>query len=141
MKLSPPGSADLITLMNHELQGQQTIMALYWDVNVARISGVLEHIRTTLIRLVSEMRVTMSDDTLTPTQEQAAQAVNVVLHGGIRNRVTVTTAQADNGATASIKPAAELKETGWTKTQTIWTVIGVIVALAALYIAYLTWRG
>ena len=142
VKLGPSGAADLIKIWNYEIGDTgQTIMRLYWDVNSARISGVLDQIRTTLVRLVSEMRATMSDDALTPTQEQAAQAVSVVLHGGKRNQVTVTTAQADSSATANIKPPDELKESGWTKTQTIWTVIGVIVAFAALYIAYLTWRG
>jgi hypothetical protein len=128
--------------MNHELHDSgQTIMALYWDVNAARIAGVLDQIRTNLVRLVSEMCATMSDNQSMPSSEQAAQAVNVVLHGGKRNQVTVASAQADGGAIASIKPAGELKETGWTKTQTIWTVIGVIVALVALYIAYRAWRG
>jgi len=58
--------------------------------------------------------------------------VNVVLHGGKRNQVTVTTAQADKGASASITVPDEQKESGWTKTQTIWTVIGVIVAIIGL---------
>lgn len=38
---------------------------------------------------------------------------------------------------ASIVVPGEQKESGWTKTQTIWTVIGVIVAIIALYVAYL----
>jgi hypothetical protein len=82
VKMSPVGSAELMQLMNYEMQGSgQTIMALYWDVNIARISGTLDHIRTTLVRLVGEMRATMSDDDSVPSSEQAAQAVSVVLHG------------------------------------------------------------
>jgi hypothetical protein len=142
VKLGPSGAADLVKLMNYEAQSSgQTIMRLYWDVNVARITGTLDQIRTTLIRLVSEMRATMSDDASIPSPEQAAQAVNVVLHGGKRNQVTVMTAQADSGGTASVKPPGEVKESGWTKTQTIWTVISVIVALIGLYVAYRQWRG
>ena len=142
VKMSPSGSADLIKLMNYEMQGSgQTIMALYWDVSVARLSGVLDHIRTTLVRLVSEMRATMSDDASIPSSEQAAQAVNVVLHGGKRHQVTVTAAQADRGATASVEPATEHKESWWTKSVTIWTVIGVIVATIGVYLAYLQWHG
>ena len=142
VKMSPPGSAELIMLMNHEMQRPgQTIMALYWDVNVARLSGVLDHIRTTLVRLVSEMRATMSDDASTPSSEQAAQAVSVVLHGGKRHQVTVTAAQADRGATASVEPAIERKESWWTKNATIWTVIGVIVAIIGVYLAYLQLHG
>ncbi len=86
VKLSPAGSAELMTLMNHQLQGSgQTVLALYWDVSIARIDGVLEQIRTTLVRLVCEMRATMADDESMPSSEQAAQAVNVVLRGGKRH--------------------------------------------------------
>jgi hypothetical protein len=82
VKLGPPGAAELIKIWNYEIGDTgQTIMSLYWDVNTARITGVLDQIRTTLVRLVSEMRATMSDDVSVPSSEQAAQAVNVVLHG------------------------------------------------------------
>ena len=67
VKLGPHGSAELIKMMNYQMQNSaQTIMALYWDVHIARIDGVLDQIRTTLIRLVSEMRATMSDDVRYP---------------------------------------------------------------------------
>ena len=109
-------------------------MALYWDVNVARIEGVLDQIRTTLVRLVSEMRATMPDGSSEPSQEQAASAVNVVLHGGKRSQFTVTTAVADNGASANVSSPTAHRESGWTKTRTIWTVIGVLVAALTLYL-------
>ncbi len=121
VKMSPPGTAELVKLWNYERRssGQGTIMFLYWDVSVARIDGVLEQIRTTLVRLVSEMRAAMPDDSSVPSPEQAAHAVSVVLRGGKRNQVTVTTAQADNGASANITPPAVQNESGWTRTQTI----------------------
>ena len=139
LKMSPSGTAELLKLWNYERQnsGNGTIMALYWDVNVARIEGVLDQIRTTLVRLVSEMRATMPDDASVPSPESAASAVNVVLHGGKRNQVTVTTAQADNGASASVTtpPPAPQKEGGWTKTIAIWTVIIAIIAGITLYLS------
>jgi hypothetical protein len=142
VRMVPNGSAALVKLMNHEMQGSgQTIMSLYWEVNTARIEGTLEQIRTMLIRLVSEMRATMSDDASIPSSEQAAQAINVVLRGGKRNQVTVTAAHADGGATATIEPPGDVKESGWAKAATICTVIGVIVAVIGLYIAYRQWRG
>jgi hypothetical protein len=142
VKMSPPGSAELTQLMNYEMQGSgQTVMALYWEVNIARISGVLDHIRTTLVRLVGEMRATMSDDDSVPSSKQAAQAVSVVLHGGKRNQVTVMAPQADRGATARVEPAAEHKDSWWTKNATIWTVVGVIVAIIGVLIAYLQLHG
>ena len=72
VKMSPPGTAELLTLWNHERQnsGGGTIMSLYWDVNVARIEGVLDQIRTTLVRLVSEMRATMPDDSSEPSRSR-----------------------------------------------------------------------
>jgi hypothetical protein len=137
VKLVPPGTAELLKLWNHQMQTSgQTIMALYWDVNTARIDGVLDRIRTTLVRLVSEMRATMPDNFSLPSSEQAAQAVNVVLHGGKRNQITVTAAQADRGATASIATNGAHKESAWTKTATIWTIIGVIVAIVGVYLTY-----
>ena len=136
VKMSPPGAAGLLTLWNHERQnlGGGTIMSLYWDVNAARIEGVLDQIRTTLVRLVSEMRATMPGDSSEPSPEQAASAVNVVLHGGKRSQFTVTTAVADNAASASVSSPTAHKESGWTKTQTIWTVIGVLLAALTLYL-------
>lgn len=144
LKLVPPGAADLLTIMNQDMQGSgQTIMALYWEVVVARFSGVLDQIRTKLVQLVAEMRATMGEDESQPTSEQAAQAVSVVFHGGKRHQVNVNTAQAATGgsAVATAPPPTEHKESWWTKTITIWTVIGVLVAIAAAYIAYRAWHG
>jgi hypothetical protein len=50
-----PGAAELIKIWNYEIGDTgQTIMRLYWDVNTARITGVLDQIRTTLVRLVRQ---------------------------------------------------------------------------------------
>lgn len=142
VKLAPPGSAEVMKMMTYERRDQGvTVTAFYWSVHIARIEGVLDQIRTTLVSLVSEIRATMSDDASVPTAEQAAQAVNVVLHGGERHQVTVTTAQASTGATARIEPTEERAESGWTRTQTIWTIIGVVVAVIGTYFAYRQWHG
>jgi len=142
VKLSSDGAADVVKMMNLEMQNAgQSIMALYWDVSISRLGGMLDQIRTTLVRLVSEMRATMSDDELMPSSEETAQAVNVVLHGGKRQSVTINAAKADNSGIARIESVPEQKESRWTKISTIWVIIGVIVALIALYIAYRQWRG
>jgi hypothetical protein len=99
-------------------------MALYWDVNIARVEGVLDHIRTTLLRLVSEMRATMPDDASVPSPEQAAGAVN-----GKRSQFNINTAVAENGASANVStPPAAHEKGGWTKTIAIWTVIIAVIA-------------
>jgi hypothetical protein len=137
VKMRPLDESDLLVLLNQINQSGQNNNMLYWDVSLAIINGVLDQIRTTLVRLVSEMRASMRDDSSTPSSEQAAQAVNFVLRGGRRNQVTVIAQNADDGATASVTTGSEQKESGWTKMQTIWTIIGVIVAIIALYIGYL----
>lgn len=141
VKMIPPGGAGLVMLMNHEAQPGNAVMALYWDVSVARLIGVLDQIRTTLIQLVSEMRATMGEDETVPSSESAEQAVNVVFHKGKRHQVNVITAQASSGSAVASAPSAEHKESWWTKAITIWTVIGVLVAIVAAYIAYRAWHG
>jgi hypothetical protein len=143
VKMVPDGGADLVMLMNHEAHPGNTVMALYWDVSVARINGVLDQIRTRLVQLVAEMRATMGDDDSEPTFEQAAQAVSVVFHGGKRNLVNVNTAHAASGSSAVATAASPAKqeESWWTKGVLIWTVIGVLVAVVGVYIAYRVWRG
>lgn len=120
--------------VQQQKSGGGTFMALYWDVNVARIEGVLDQIRTTLVRLVSEMRATMPNDSSVPSPEQAASAVNVVRHGEKRSQFTVNTAVGDNGASASVSSPTAHRESGWTKTIAIWTVIGVPVAAPSVYL-------
>jgi hypothetical protein len=105
------------------------------------VQGVLDRIRTAAVEIMSELRAGMPDDDTTPSPEVADQAVNVVLHGGKRNRVTVATAKADRGSTAGVLPADDQPESWWTKTATIWTVLGVLVAIIAAYLAYRQWRG
>jgi hypothetical protein len=140
IKISPAMSADIVRLMNYEAgPGGDQIMDLYWAVSTSAVRGVLDRIRTAAVEIMSELRAATPADDSAPSPEAADQAVNVVLHGGKRNRVTVTTAQADHGATATAP--AERSESGWTKTQTIWTVIGVVIAIIALYVAYRQWRG
>lgn len=138
IKISPPGVAELMMLWNQEQQrsGGGTIMAFYWDVSIGRIEGVLEHIRTTLVRLVSEMRATMPDDASEPSPEHAASAVNYVLKGGKRSTFNVNTAVANNGASADVTtpPPDPQKEGGWTKTIAIWTVIIAIIAGVTLIV-------
>jgi hypothetical protein len=134
IEMAPPGAADLVALWNQRPTYNGTITRLYWDVSVARIEGVLAQIRNTLVRLVSEMRAAMSDGSAVPSPEQAASAMNVVLHGGKRSVFNVNTAVADRGAVASVSTAtpAPHKESGWTKTIAVWTVIIGIIAAVTL---------
>lgn len=68
LRNGPPGTAELLKLWNNERRdsADTTIMSLYWDVSIACIGGVLEQIRKTLVRLLSEMRAAMPDDSPCP---------------------------------------------------------------------------
>jgi hypothetical protein len=137
IKMSPAGTPELLKLWNHQIHATgRTIMALYWDVNVGSIEGILDQIRTTLVRLVREMRDNMPDEASAPSPKQAEHAVNVVLHRGKRNQITVTAPQSGDGSTVNIEPNGERKESGWSKATAIGTVIAVIVAIVSAYFAY-----
>ena len=87
VRIGPPGSHYLVALMNHELQGA-AIDRIYWSVSVATLHRIVDAVRTTLVRLVAEMRVAMPVGVLAPSQEVADNAVAVVVHGS-RNRINV----------------------------------------------------
>jgi hypothetical protein len=137
IKISLPMAADIASVMNRRGDDDvYQIMDLYWGVSVSSIQGVLDRVRTAVVELVSELRAGMPDDVDTPSPEMAEQAVNVVLHGGKRNQVTVMTSKADNGGSASITPNSDKPDSWWTKTSAIWTVVGVLVAVVGVYVAY-----
>jgi AbiTii len=137
IKMVPPETGDLLQLWNYETRSiGRTIMAFYWDVSVSSIEGVREKIRTTLVRMVNEMRTTMPKDASAPSSEKAERAVNVVLNGGQGNQVTVTATQTHPG----MSPNGEQKESAWGKTTAIGTVVLVLIGIISLYLAYLLLR-
>jgi len=130
--LAPSGSAELIKLMNYQMQDQyRAISRLYWSVSTVRLEGVLGQIRTMLVRLVAEMRAAMGEDQTSPAPEHAAEAVHVVLNGGSRN--TITIAQANVGGTASVPAPAMSESPFWTRGRTIGGIlVGICTVIAAL---------
>ncbi|MEU8076767.1 hypothetical protein AB0B31_15090 [Catellatospora citrea] len=136
VRLQPFMAAELVAYMNQQQGGG--IERIYWSVSTSRIAGTLDQIRTTLVRLVSEMRATMSQDATMPTPDDAASAFNVVVNGGERNTITITATGRDSIAVAAAAPKSE---SGWTKASTIWTIISVLIATVGLYVAYRQWRG
>ena len=137
VKLSLPAGAELVAYMNQQNNEPfQQILEVYWGVSTVAIRGVLDQIRTSVVEIISELRAGMPDEGGTPSPELADQAVNVVLHGGKRHQVTVTTAKAEEGSSVSVSPANQGPESRWSKTSAIWTVLGVLVALVGVYLAY-----
>ena len=89
VRISPPGAAQLVTLMNHESQDPyQRIERMYWTVTRSVLQGLIEDIRSRLVALVAEMKAGVEPGQKLPSAEVATQAVDVVVHGD-DNRVKV----------------------------------------------------
>jgi hypothetical protein len=136
VQLAPPGAAELAKLMTYQLQTQsRAVTQIYWAIHIARLEGVLDQIRNTLVRIVGEVRAAMPEDSEVPSSEAVDQAVNVVLQGGQRHQINITTAMAKDNGSATLDTGKP--ESWWTKTGTIWTIVGVLVAIVAVYLTYL----
>lgn len=135
--LALPGAALLVKLMNHERADQPNrVASVYWRVSTIAFRGVVEQLRNTLVELVAELVATTPDEQM-PTSDAADQAVNVVLHGGKRNHVTVVNAQSGTGPATAGPPAAP-EDSAWIR----WRKRGIFVGLstiAAAVLAAVTW--
>jgi hypothetical protein len=60
----------------------QHIQSMYWTLSPSAIAGILDDVRTTLTEIIAELNVLVPDNQEVPTAEQAAQALNVAVHGG-----------------------------------------------------------
>ena len=57
IRLSPSRGADIAAIMNQESdRPDQYVERIYWTVSPAAVRGVLDHIRTALVKLVAELR-------------------------------------------------------------------------------------
>jgi AbiTii len=135
INLGPPGAADLVLLMNHENDNPlQQVQRVYWSISKTAITAVLDRIRTTLVKLVAELRAGMPDDADIPDPELASHALNVAVHGK-RNRVTVTSAQ--SGVDASVQATSPTAESGTSRWKR-WAKIGAVVVGLATIIGAIT---
>lgn len=82
VRLSPPGSAEYVLLMTqeqHQLGNEGShITSLHWDISVASIEGVLDHIRTRLTQFVAEVRAAMPAGQQNPNPDQIDSAAQPV---------------------------------------------------------------
>jgi hypothetical protein len=140
IKLALPHSQLVASMMNHELAGSSRhVSAVYWSLSVPALEGVTDGVRTTLVRLVAEMRAAMPDDADTPSAAAADQAVNFVVHGGKRSVVNVAVASGSGEHDVKQEPAA------MAQSRSPWPRFGAgVVGLAtivATYIALAQWQG
>lgn len=98
VRLMLPGMGEIARYLTYQAQQEghlgQHISSVYWVLSSTSILGVLDKVRTVLVALVAELRAVGVGDNDVPTAEAAAAAVSVVLHGGKRNTVNITTAHA-----------------------------------------------
>jgi hypothetical protein len=100
-------------------------------------------VRTQAIYTLDEIRH-LTSDANEPSAKTADQAVNVVVNGGKHHKINVTTNQAQHGnASSTTAPTGsdnnDLARQGlkWTKRQTYWTIVGVVLTVVIALITLL----
>ena len=139
--LSPPGTADLVLLWNHESDVPfQHIQSVYWSVSLPTLHGVIDQVRTTLTELVAEMRAGTPSGQDLPSADVTNQAVSVAIHGK-NNRVTVKHQTAGGDATATTTVEAPKEPGWWTATRIAWTAVVGVAGIASAWFTYLQMKG
>jgi hypothetical protein len=116
IRIGLPMSSEIARLMNAELQSQySSIDRIYWSVVPGAVRGITDQVRTALTQLVAELRATLPRGESVPSSEAVHQAIQVAVHGK-RARVNVTTAQASEGASATVNaPRDHTESEFWTR--------------------------
>ncbi|MEV5205735.1 hypothetical protein, partial [Streptomyces sp. NPDC053720] len=145
---APPGSAEyalLMTLQHREAGNEGTeITSLHWDVAIASIEGVLDHIRTRLTKFVAEVRATMPASQQNPNPAQigdtAERAFNITAGDNATVNINAPKAHAERGATASANinepTTAPAPQPFWHRTIVIWTAVGAVATAVTAIIAW-----
>ena len=137
VKLRPPGSQELVTLMNAKRPGIAQIDRLYWGVSPVVLWGVADRVRTTLTAMTAEIRAEMPDSGGVISPAVADNAFSVAVTGK-RNKVNVTAPQGANQMTST--PEEPRK---WWRTAgaVIAAVVGLLVAMAGGLFALMQAQG
>lgn len=111
VQLQHGGMADLVRLMNHDNESNyDQITQMYWKVQPEVIAGVVDHVRTSLVALVAEMRAAGVSDEAELSSDAATQAVNVVIHNQRRSPVVINSALSAPGGSASVATSSGQSE-------------------------------
>ena len=139
VNLSIPSAADLGRLMDQQSGNPyQHIDSLYWSISEVALRNIADQIRTTLAELVAELRAVMPRGHDLPDPVDAAQAVQVAVHGN-RNRIVMRAAHATAGSVATVDDGEADHETWWTRGRKIgaavvgfFTIAGAVAAIVAV---------
>jgi hypothetical protein len=137
VKLGPPGSQELVLIMNSSQQWSGHIERIYWAVVPVALEGVVDQVRTTLTTLVAEINASMPDGAGTPTPEVATNAINFAVTGK-RNRVSFAASQ-DGGSTVATTAPPEDATRPWARIA--WAVIAGLLLIAGSLFALMQVQG
>lgn len=129
VKIALPMSAHIGRLMSN---GDIYYDRIYWAVATSVFHGVLDEVRTTAVSVLAEVRsgIPATNAATGTVAEVADQAVQVIVYDGRRNTFNINTNQAKDGGTINVpQPGDQGGSLRWTKRQTYWTIVGVILAI------------
>jgi hypothetical protein len=132
IKLSLPGGADLARYMNAQNDNPyQHIDRMYWSLSPLAAQGVVDRVRTDLVKLVAEIRAATPAGHAVPSEEATNQAMNFLITGK-RNKVQIHAANAagpHSNAAVTHTQSSEPETGFWTASRKVG---GVIVGLATI---------
>jgi hypothetical protein len=136
VKLAPPGSQDLVTLMNAKRPGIAQIERLYWGVSPVVLWGVVDQVRTTLTAMTAEIRAELPDNGGVISPAVADNALSVAVTGK-RNKVTVTAPQGESAATVDNPPEEGIPL--WVKV--VGGIVTGLIAVIGVVLGYMEVQG
>jgi AbiTii len=128
VKLGPPGSQDLVVLMNASGEWRGHIERIYWAVSPTVLEGVVDQVRTALTVLVAEIQANVPDGTITPPAEVASNAINFAVTGK-RNKINLVAPQGGSTVTA---PAPDEEPRHWLRIAGV-VLIGLVTIAGAIF--------
>ena len=145
LRLSIPGSDHLVTLMNYRLQeagNPFSVERVFWAVNISSMARVADVVRTTVIELVSKIRLEVGQREVAAEPDAVDRVSSHVLKGFINvNRVvnqTITGSAGDVNMVANKSTVGGPERQGWLKQWMYWLAGGAtIVAAVPIVIAWL----
>jgi hypothetical protein len=143
LKLALPSSQDVVAMMSYERGNDpySQVTAIYWSASQVALEGVLDRIRTTLVGLVAEMRAAMPESASTPSADVADQAVNVVVKGGKRHKITVATSQVAGSGAPDVQTTTDADSEDASMWRRLGAVVAGLAAVVGTAVAIATWQG
>jgi|SRR5665213_1189541 len=148
VRLSIPGGEELTAYLNHCILEEEkrtygsiiegfgptkVIERIYWMASVSSFVGILDRVRTTVVELIGEIRLTQRENAAENSAEVVERAVGVVI-GGKRNRIVVN--QLSDGATAISNVGDVATESGSEQpsrpSRVAWWIFGIAGVIACV---------